>query len=161
MRKGCACALVLPDTFVCKVNEKFIDEMAALAASKKDVPKRLRKMEGAFEFNENKKMRQVDYEGHLRRQPESPLAGSAHQCPDGKCFRPSSALESLEGNKLCTGQAVHHWWASWFKDATEPKIQIKKKGRPQWYDAQIIAALGVKKMMYAGQEFEEHTYQVH
>ena len=138
MRKGCACALVLPDTFVCKVNEKFIDEMAALAASKKDVPKRLRKMEGAFEFNENKKMRQVDYEGHLRRQPESPLAG---------CFR--------------TGQAVHHWWASWFKDATEPKIQIKKKGRPQWYDAQIIAALGVKKMMYAGQEFEEQTYQIH
>ena len=60
-----------------------------------------------------------------------------------------------------TGQTVHHFWASWFLTAEEPKVQLKKSLRPQWYSAVIVAALGEKKIKYAGHEFQEHVYQVH
>ena len=71
--------------------------------------------------------------------------------------------ESQDGKaRFRTGQSVHHFWASWFLTAEEPKVQLKGSGtRPQWYSAGIVAALGEKKIKYAGHEFQEHVYQVH
>ena len=62
---------------------------------------------------------------------------------------------------FATGQAVHHWWAGWFQDAEEPRVQLKANQRPSWYDARIVCALDVKRIKYAGQSFEENVYQVH
>ena len=54
-----------------------------------------------------------------------------------------------------------HWWAKWFKSATEPKLKVKKNDRPKWYDATILAVLGKKRVRYMGRWFDEPTYQVH
>ena len=134
--------LVLPSNFDCRVRKEFIDEMATLCDDNACVPKRLRKLDDAYGRNESQKMRCVHYESALVEQTSIAASSSG---PEGK---------------LSTGQSVHHWWASWFKTATEPKSQISKRLRPKWYNAVVIAALGVKRVMYAGQWFEEHTYQV-
>ena len=56
-------AVVLPKDFKCKVSKEFIDEMATLADNIKPiVPKRLRKLEEAYERNELQKMRRMHYE---------------------------------------------------------------------------------------------------
>ena len=51
--------------------------------------------------------------------------------------------------------------SGWFKDATEPRTQLKERARPKWYSAVIVAHIGVKKVFYAGREWTEHVYQVH
>jgi hypothetical protein len=106
------------------------------------VPKRLRKIEQGFQHQEPKKMRSAHYE-NMRMQA-----------------KPS--LESQEGKaRFRTGQSVHHFWASWFVKAEEPKVQLQGSSRPKWYSAGIVAALGERKIKYAGHEFQEQTYQVH
>ena len=139
----------LPDDFKFGVKEKFIAEMAALPISGEKVPRHLRKAEECYMLNENVKMRQCDNECRLMNAP------SQYNCPG-----PFGVA------KFEIGQAVHHWWSSWFYTATVPLMQIqgvatRKRGRPAWYDARIIMALGVKKLVYAGHEIEKHCYQVH
>jgi hypothetical protein len=139
--------LELQGNLVIGVSKEFIDEICSLAADGKVIPRRLRKQEGSYERNELKKMRRVHYESALA------AASSQHaeiQCPPN--WPPAYA----------TGQSVHHWWSPWFKEALEPKPQLQGKSRPKWYDAVILAALGVKRVRYAGHWFEqEHCYQVH
>lgn len=134
--------LELPGNLVFNVSKEFIDEITSLAAAGRDIPRRLRKLEGAYERNESTKMRRLHY--------ESALAAATGQSAPAEV-----------GAKFETGQSVHHWWSSWFKTATEPKTQLQGKNRPNWYDASIVAALGMKRVRYAGQWFDEHTYQVH
>ena len=142
--------LVLPADFACKVSKAFIEEMATVMSENarvpedlRRVPKRLRKLEEAYERNETQKMKRLEVESALEEKSSAP------------------APSSRSVGKLSTGQSVHHWWASWFKTATEPVMQIRKGQRPNWYDASIVTALGVKRVQYAGRWFEEHTYQVH
>ena len=135
-------SLVLPKDFKCKVSKEFIDEMATLADNITPiVPKRFRKLEEAYERNELQKMRRMHYESAVVENANAGVSGA-------------------EGT-LSTGQNVHHWWASWFKTATQPRDQIAKKERPKWYDATILAALGKRRVWYMGRWFDEPTYQVH
>ena len=135
-------SLVLPKDFKCKVSKEFIDEMATLADSITPiVPKRLRKLEEAYERNELQKMRRMHYESAVVENTNAGVSGA-------------------EGT-LSTGQNVHHWWAKWFKTAKKQRDQIAKKDRPKWYDATILAAMGKKRVWYMGLWFDEPTYQVH
>ena len=125
-------SLVLPKDFKCKVSKEFIDEMATIAdrcnkmkeqTGQMDwpitplVPKRLRKLEEAYERNELQKMRRMHYESAVVENTNAGVSGA-------------------EGT-LSTGQNVHHWWAGWFKTATKPKDQIAKKHRPKWSTARV------------------------
>ena len=135
-------SLVLPKDFKCKVSKEFIDEMATLADSITPiVPKRLRKLEEAYERNELQKMRRMHYESAVVENTNAGVSGA-------------------EGT-LSTGQNVHHWWAKWFKTAKKQRDQIAKKDRPKWYDATILAAMGKRRVWYMGRWFDEPTYQVH
>jgi len=145
------------------VSREFIEEMAVanlLAIGSGRPSKRLRRKEKGYAHSELQWMKRAHYESAVfnvfveNSKKESSTAVSN-----------LSSLPAFQPAKLCTGQTVQHWWASWFKTATEPKTQIggKKGGkqRPEWYDATIVTALGVNRVMYAGRWFEEHTYQVH
>ena len=153
-------SLVLPKDFKCKVSKEFIDEMATIADRCKKmkeqtgqmdwsdgsplVPKRLRKLEEAYQRNELAKMKRM----HCESAVFSAALGRGH------------GLHDAEGTMM-TGQNVHHWWAKWFKTATTPKYKIAKSDRPKWYDATILGALGKKRVRYMGRWFDEPTYQVH
>ena len=153
-------AVVLPKDFKCKVSKEFIDEMATIADRCKKmkeqtgqmdwsdgsplVPKRLRKLEEAYQRNELAKMKRM----HCESAVFSAALGRGH------------GLHDAEGTMM-TGQNVHHWWAKWFKTATTPKYKIAKSDRPKWYDATILGALGKKRVRYMGRWFDEPTYQVH
>ena len=132
------------------VSKAFIDEITSLAAAGRAIPRRLRKLEGSYERNETIKMRRFHY--------ESALAAAASLPPSAE---PLQAPVDLHPAAFGTGQSVHHWWSSWFKNAEEPRSQLQGNNRPKWYDASIVCALGVKRVKYAGHWFEEHTYQVH
>ena len=97
---------------------------------------------------ENKKMRAADYEGtFLRGATEHEEAATAASTPD---------------RLFSTGQSVLHWWSSWFATAKTPKMQLKGKERPAWFDATIVLALEPKAVMYAGTMWPEGpVYQVH
>ena len=153
-------SLVLPKDFKCKVSKEFIDEMATIADRCKKmkeqtgqmdwsdgsplVPKRLRKLEEAYQRNELAKMKRM----HCESAVFSAALGRGH------------GLHDAEGTMM-TGQNVHHWWAKWFKTATTPKYKIAKSDRPKWYDATILGALGKKRVRYMGRWFDEPMYQVH
>ena len=49
----------------------------------------------------------------------------------------------------------------WRDFINQPPVQLTGKGRPAWYVAQIIAALGLKQVRYAGHSFNGQTYLVH
>ena len=132
------------------VSKKFMDEIMALATTGQKIPRRLLKIEGSYERNESIKMRRVHYESALAAAASLPSAAEPLQAPVG-----------LPPAAFGTGQSVHHWWSSWFKTAEVPRTQLQGNNRPKWYDASIVCALGVKRVKYAGHEFEEHTYQVH
>ena len=66
-----------------------------------------------------------------------------------------------KGPRFHNGEAVKQWWAGWFRDARQPVMHASKKQRPKWYDGRVIMYIGVKKVWYAGREWEDHTYQVH
>ena len=95
---------------------------------------------------ERKKMRAADVEESLLR------AASG-----------SSSAAAEPGRIFATGHSVPHWWSSWFKTATEPKMQLEgKEGRPAWFDASIVAALEPQAIRYAGTMWPEGpVYQVH
>ena len=135
--------VVLPEGFVCKITEAHIDEVMVHLNAGTALPKRLRKLEEAYGLGELRSMNRAHYESAMVQQHTET---SAFALPQGL---------------FATGQAVHHWWASWFKGAEKPPEQLKGKARPSWYDAQIVAALGVKRVKYAGHSFNEQTYQVH
>ena len=62
------------------------------------------------------------------------------------------------------GEAVCHWWASWFKDCAEgkaPKQYGGKKGRPAWFSAEVLSVAGYQTRCYAGAQHTTHFYQVH
>ena len=103
-------SLVLPKDFKCKVSKEFIDEMATLADGCNKlkeqhglmdwpitplVPKRLRKLEEAYERNELQKMRRMHYESAV---VENLIAGVSK----------GRGGHDVEGT-LSTGQNVHHW----------------------------------------------------
>ena len=73
----------------------------------------------------------------------------------------AAATLAVVGGKLSAGQSCQHWWAGWFKDAKEPRMQIKKSARQKWYSAEIVASLGVRTIMYAGRLYTGETFQVH
>ncbi len=79
--------------------------------------------------------------------------------------QPSSSMraEVEEPDRLfATGQSVLHWWAGWFKTATQPKMHAKGQGRPAWFDATIYAALEPQAVRGAGIMWPEgFVYQVH
>ena len=144
----------VPPNFECGVSQKFIDEMYGLlkvgADGKKEIgkiAKRLRKMELGFEHQELKKMRAAHYESALME--------------TGSMAKATICQGVVSKARFRTGQSAHHFWASWFKNAEEPKVQLKEKARPSWYSAFVLAALGERKVKYAGQEFHEQVYQVH
>ena len=137
------------EKFECTVSKNFIEEMYGLLKEGEDgeieigkVPKRLRSQEKGFQHQELKKMRHSQYEGLLME------AMQARPIP-------------VKGARFRTGQSVHHFWSSWFVKAEEPKVQLQGSSRPKWYSAGIVAALGERKIKYAGHEFQEQTYQVH
>ena len=103
--------------------------------------KRCRKIEQGCLFMERKRMHILDTQSCGRREHE----------------RRSDARTGT----LSTGQSVFHWWAGWFKSATEPPMQLRKKLRPAWFDATIIMALGFRNVTYAGRQWREPCYQVH
>ena len=111
------------------------------------MPKRLRDKEKGYKYNELKKMRALHYESLLL------------QASKGRIEAHFGAVEG--GPRFRTGQTVHHFWASWFPTAVEPKVQLQGTSRPKWYSAGIVAALGKKTLRYAGHEFHEHVYQTH
>ena len=106
------------------VTEKFLEEFLKFANAGQPSPKRLRKLQETFQLNEQRKLKAAHYESWII---EHEAAQAAAAAP-----------------KLATGQAVQHWWAGWFKDAEYPPMQLKGNLRPKWFDAQIIAALGIK-----------------
>jgi len=62
------------------------------------------------------------------------------------------------------GESVCHWWASWFQDCAEgdaPRQYSKKKGRPAWFSAEVVAVAGYQTRCYAGAQHTTHFYQVH
>ncbi len=64
--------------------------------------------------------------------------------------------------KFQTGQSVLQWWAGWFAKCAEgetPK-QINKKLRPGWFSAEILSALGLMDIVYAGVRKKGHCYMV-
>ena len=77
------------------------------------------------------------------------------------CFRKHEGRSEARTGKFSTGQSVLHWWAGWFKSATDPPMQLKGKSRPVWFDATIIMALGFRDVAYAGRQWREPCYQVH
>ena len=79
----------------------------------------------------------------------SSASGAASSQPAPPLFRP--------------GEAVCHWWASWFKDCAEGKApkQYGKKGRPAWFSAEVLSVAGYQTQCYAGTQHTTHFYQVH
>jgi hypothetical protein len=140
---GGGIALELSPNFECCVSKEFIDEMFELFKKDEKIPKRLRKKELGFEYNELKKMKAMHYASAL----VETMGKAEYRTPSKRLF--------------ATGQSVHHWWAGWFKTATEPRSQIKKANRPNWYSAEVLMALGVRRLKYAGRDFHEDCYQVH
>ena len=131
--------LVLTEGFECKITKTHIDEVMKHVTDGICLPKRLRKLEEAYGRGELRNMYHAHYESVLM-----------HHIMIAGAVGPKKSL-------FATGQAVHHWWAGWFKDAEEPRVQLQAA----WYDARIICALDVKRIKYAGQSFEENVYQVH
>ena len=105
--------------------------------------KRCRKIEQGDLFIERKRMHIVGTQSCGRREHERQMevAGCTGE------FR--------------TGQSVLHWWAGWFETFTKPPKQLKKKGRPVWYDATILLELGLRHVTYAGLPWHRHCYKVH
>ena len=142
---------LLPPNFQCDVTKGHIDEVMSLVKDEKRFPKRIRDREYRYRRNESRKMDRAFYESTLAERSVNQFRDFTFILPPG----------FGDGSKFSIGQAVHHWWAHWFKSADSPPMQLKGKMRPSWYDAQIIAALGVNHVKYAGQDFEEPCYQVH
>ena len=109
-----ALAVVLSPDFSCEVSTGFVDEVLGSSFHEvlcsKSLTKRLRKKQECDQLQEKKHMQRCDYEGALMRQKPEAVG-------DMRLFR--------------TGQTVHHWRASWFKGATEPRAQLSEKGRPK------------------------------
>jgi hypothetical protein len=100
-------------------------------------PKQLSKLEQCWRHKETQRMNRESLESTMQRAIHAP------------------------GSLFTGGQSVHHWWNICFKDAKGPLLQLTAKTRPKWYDATVMAAVGVKTMMYAGISFEQPVYQVH
>jgi len=142
MRRPAVKVVDIPKDYKSKINEKLVETMKiGIKGSKK-----MRKLEEAYELNDLRKMKKEDYVSALVIEPTKSASSSGPQAgPEGT---------------LSTGQSVHQWWASWFKDVEKPVKQLKGKARPAWYDATIVAALGRQKVKYLGLWWEEPTYHV-
>ena len=103
--------------------------------------KRCRKTEQGFEYKERRRMPFLENESWGRWEHD-------------RCSEASTG-------KFRTWQSVLHWWAGWFKSATEPPMQLNKKLRPVWYDATILLELGLRQVTYAGLPWHRHCYKVH
>ena len=63
--------------------------------------------------------------------------------------------------KFSAGQSVFQWWASWMKDAESVPQQYKKKNRPSWYSAEVLAGVSfLKGHRYAGVVSDSFCYHV-
>jgi hypothetical protein len=74
----------------------------------------------------------------------------------------AASAAPLPEAKFQTGQSVLQWWAGWFTACPEgetPK-QINKKLRPGWFSAEILSALGLMDIVYAGVRKKGHCYMV-
>ena len=100
-----------------------------------------KKLERAYLHMERKRMTFLDKESWGRREHD--------RCSEART------------GKFRTGQSVLHWWAGWFKSATEPPMQLNKKLRPVAYDATIVLELGLRHVTYAGLPWHRHCYKVH
>ncbi len=74
----------------------------------------------------------------------------------------AASAAPLPEAKFQTGQSVLQWWATWFSACPEGKTpkQINKKLRPAWFSAEIISALGLMDIVYAGVRKQGHCYMV-
>ena len=124
-------------------NTEFHPSKSELAEllTKEPLSKKHRKMEQGFAHQKLRKMRGAEIEGKLAEM--------------------AAKVATAKEPKFRYGQSVLHWWSSWFKTASEPPTQLKKKSRPAWFDATIVLALGIEKVRYAGKEWHEHCYQDH
>jgi hypothetical protein len=74
----------------------------------------------------------------------------------------AASAAPLPEAKFQTGQSVLQWWAGWFSACPEgqtPK-QMNKKLRPGWFSAEILSALGLMDIVYAGVRKKGHCYMV-
>ena len=74
----------------------------------------------------------------------------------------AASAAPLPEAKFSSGQSVLQWWASWFADCKEGETpgQTNKKLRPGWFSAEVISAMGLMDIVYAGVRKSGHCYMV-
>ena len=143
------------ETMTLKPSKELAEEILWSKTPKRS--NRLRKAQEGYEMMEIKRMRAADYEGDLMREVETRQMEAAA----------AATAAPMPAPLFRTGQSVLHWWASWFDSAEVPVMQLRggsgsKKGRPAWFDADIVAALEPKATRYAGHHWPVgYVYQVH
>ena len=156
------------------------------AMSGDHLSKRLRKVEEGFIYMEQQRMAQSARESAAvaeREKAEAEKTELKQQLAEEEAF--SESLEKVMAErqeqfkqmlklfeeqgitgdssaKFSTGQSVLQWWAGWMEGATALPKQLHGKGRPAWFDATIVMALGKQTITYAGLKHENvHCYRVH
>ena len=151
-----------PKTTTFKPPKELVEEILQKVGDPPKLSNRLRKAQEGYEMMENKRMRAMDYEGDLMREVETKQMEAAAEKAAA-----ATAAPIVPAPLFRTGQSVLHWWAGWFESAEKPVMQLQggpggKKGRPAWFDADIVAALEPKATRYAGHQWPVgHVYQVH
>ena len=78
-----------------------------------------------------------------------------------RCAAAGARANARPPAKYQIGQGVHHFWASWMKNATTMPTQLKKKGRPAWYRATVASDPVWGKCTYAGTPYEGWLYHAY
>jgi len=98
----------------------------------------------------------------LRRMKIADQASEAAQTIGQLTIAAEAARSSLDpGPKFETGQSVLQWWSGWMEKAESPPMKLKKRERPAWLDATIVASLGKMSVRYAGYDWNAvYCYEV-
>ena len=131
------------------------------ALNKPRLSKRQRDQEAGFVHMEQVRMARAHKESAAQ-ETIAQLQVQARQASGQASASSGSAAADPSPPKFATGQSVLHWWSSWMEKAETPPKQLKKKARPAWFDATIVASVGIRSVRYAGFVHENiHCYQVH